>query len=117
MYFALNEFFLQRTQQYTHIKKILSTPLISTIGYEKDITLCKPFHAILNERSKEDFGFGSHLCLLTNARWGDWTLQNQTANQTKVSFVPQKGFAHERNQTLDIRPERFSFNEAFLYAW
>ena len=88
MYFALNEFFLQRTQQYTHIKKILSTPLISTIGYEKDITLCKPFHAILNERSKEDGdGFGSHLCLLTCVRWGDWTLKNQTANQTKVSFV------------------------------
>ena len=67
-------------------KRILSTPPISTIGYEKDITLSKPFHAILNERSKED-GFGSHLCLLTCARWGDWTLKNQTANQTKVSFV------------------------------
>ena len=34
------------------------------MGYEKDITLCKPLHAILTERSKEDFRFGSLLCLL-----------------------------------------------------
>ena len=64
MYFALGEFFLQRTQQYTHIKNLVNAP-VSAIGWEKDITLCKPLHAILNERSKEDFRFGSHLCLLT----------------------------------------------------
>ena len=31
MYFALDEFFLQRTQQYTHIKYLVNAP-ISTIG-------------------------------------------------------------------------------------
>ena len=31
MYFALDEFFLQRTQQYTHIKNLVNAP-ISTIG-------------------------------------------------------------------------------------
>ena len=45
MYFALDEFFLQRTQHYTHIKNLVNAP-ISSIGYEKDITLCKPLHAI-----------------------------------------------------------------------
>ena len=45
MYFALDEFFLQRTQHYTHIKNLVNAP-ISAIGYEKDITLCKPLHAI-----------------------------------------------------------------------
>ena len=44
-------------------------------------------NAILNERSKEDFRYGSHLCLLTCARWGHWTLQKNPANQRKVSFV------------------------------
>ena len=31
MYFALDEFFLQRTRQYTHIKNLVDAP-ISTIG-------------------------------------------------------------------------------------
>ena len=31
MYFALDEFFLQRTQQYTHKKYLVNAP-ISTIG-------------------------------------------------------------------------------------
>ena len=31
MYFALDEFFLQRTQQYTHLKNPVNAP-ISTIG-------------------------------------------------------------------------------------
>jgi len=31
MYFALDEFFLQRTQQYTRIKNLVNAPM-STIG-------------------------------------------------------------------------------------
>ena len=31
MFFALDEFFLQRTQQYTHIKNLVNAP-ISTMG-------------------------------------------------------------------------------------
>ena len=31
MYFALDEFFLQRTQHYTHIKNLVNAP-ISAIG-------------------------------------------------------------------------------------
>ena len=31
MYFALDEFFLQSTQKYTHIKNLVNTPT-STIG-------------------------------------------------------------------------------------
>ena len=45
------------------------------------------FTSYLERTIQGVLGFGSHLCLLTCARWGDWTLQNQTANQTKVSFV------------------------------
>lgn len=42
---------------------------------------------IFNERSKKDDGLSRSHFWLTFAWWGDWTLQNQAANQTEVSFV------------------------------
>ena len=33
MYFALDEFFLQRTQQYTHIKNLVNAPVNAIVCF------------------------------------------------------------------------------------
>ena len=61
MYFPLDEFFLQRTQQYTHIENLVNAP-ISIIGLEKDITVGKPDGTIEGGLSLWQPSLFTHLC-------------------------------------------------------